>query len=79
MTPVDTAPILENGAVLTKAGAIVDLELEGDRGLFFCTNEGGVLDTDRAEFDSKQERDEALLRTVGLYVGAGWMLAGEEG
>lgn len=77
MTAIDTAPILQNGAVLTKAGTIVDLELEGDCGLFFCTNEGGVLDTDRATFDSRQERDEALLRTVALYVEAGWTLAGE--
>lgn len=79
MTAIDTAPILESGAVLTKHGAIVDLEVEGDSGLFFCTNEGGVLDTDRAEFDTRQERDEALLRTVKLYVKDGWTLAGEEG
>lgn len=79
MVAIDTAPILENGAVLTKAGAIVDLELEGDRGLFFMSKVAGVLDTDRAEFDTRKERDEALLRTVGLYVADGWTLAGEEG
>jgi len=74
--PLNTAEILANGAVLTKAGTIVDLELEGDLGLFFCSSTNG---TDRAQFDTREERDEALLRTVGLYVKDGWTLAGEEG
>jgi hypothetical protein len=78
MRSLNAGAILENGAVLTKAGAVVDLEMEGDLGLFFCSNDGGVLDTDRAAFDTRQERDEALLRTVGLYVEDGWTLVGEE-
>lgn len=78
MTTLDTTAILENGAILTKHAAIVDLELEGDTGLFYCSNAGG-LDTDRAQFDSRQERDEALLRTVRLYLDEGWRLVGEEG
>lgn len=72
-----TEPILEDGAVFTKRGAIVALEFEGDTGLFFCTNAGGRLDTDRAEFDTREERDEALLATVRLYLDEGWQLVGE--
>lgn len=79
MTAIDTAPILENGAVLTKPGQVVNLEPDGDRELFFMSNVRGVLDTDRAEFDTRQERNEALLRTVRLYVEDGWALAEEEG
>lgn len=78
MATLDTAAILEYGAVLTKHGAIVDLELEGDTGLFYCSNAGG-FDTDRKTFDTREERDEALLRTVRLYLDKGWTLAGEEG
>lgn len=78
MTTLNTAAILEDGAVLTKLGAIVDLELEGDTGLFFMSKVNGALDSDRAEFDTRQERDEALLRTVRLYLDEGWQLAGEE-
>ena len=69
----DSGAILANGAVLTKRGQIVVLELEGDTGLFYCSNAGG-LDTDRKTFDSREERDEALLRTVRLYLGEGWQM-----
>ena len=79
MPTLDTAAILESGAVLTMHGAIVDLELEGDTGLFFASKVGPMLDTDRAEFDTKQERDDALLNTVRLYVEDGWTLAAGEG
>ena len=79
MTTFNSAEILANGAVLTKHGTVVELELEGEFGLFFCTNEGGVLDTDRAQFDTRQDRDEALLRTVVPGVEYGWTLAGGEG
>jgi hypothetical protein len=78
VTTLNTTAILENGAVLTKHGQIVALELEGDTGLFYCSNAGG-LDTDRKTFDTRQERDEALLRTVRLYLDEGWQLVGEEG
>ena len=77
MTTLNTAEILDNGAVLTKPDAIVDLELEGDLGLFYCSNADGRLETDWAQFDTRQERDDALLRTVGLFVKAGWTLAGD--
>lgn len=67
--------ILENGAVLTKTDAIVNLELDGDRSLFFMSQVGGTLDTDRAAFDTRTDRDNALLNTVQLYIEQGWTLA----
>lgn len=78
MTTINTEHVLATGAVFTKPGAVVNLEPDGDRDLFFMSNVGGVLDTDRAVFDSREERDEALLRTVRLYLAEGWQLAGEE-
>jgi hypothetical protein len=78
MTAIDTEAILQNGAVLTKGSGVVNLELEDDLGLFFMSQVGGVLDTDRAQFDSRQERDEALLNTVRGFLGEGWTLTGEE-
>jgi hypothetical protein len=78
MTDIKAVTILENGAVLTKAGGIVNLELEGDRGLVFMSQIGQLIDTDRAEFDSRTDRDNALLNTVQLYIDEGWQLAGEK-
>ena len=78
MAALDTGAILQDGAVLTKPGQIVDLEPDGDLELFFMSKVHGVLDEDRAVFGTKQERDEALLRTVRLYLGEGWTLLGEE-
>jgi hypothetical protein len=79
MTDVNTEAILQNGAVLTKGSGVVNLELEDDLGLFFMSQVGGMLDTDRAQFDSRQERDKALLNTVRGFLGEGWHLMGEEG
>lgn len=76
MTTIDTAAVLANGAVLTKGPVIVNLEVDGDLGLFFMSKVGGTLDTDWAEFDSREERDKALLSTVRLYLNEGWNLAG---
>lgn len=77
MTTLDTRTVLDGGAVLTKPGQIVNLELDGDLGLFFMAKVGEMHGTDRAAFGTRQERDEALLRTVRLYLGAGWRLAGD--
>lgn len=78
MTDTDTDTILRNGAVLTKAAGVVNLEPEDDLGLFFMSQVGGRLDTDRAQFDNRQERDEALLNTVRGFLGDGWHLMGGE-
>lgn len=77
MTDINTDAVLENGAVLTRGSSMVNLELEGDLGLFFMSQIGGRLDTDRTEFDTKQQRDGALLNTVNLHLAEGWTLAGE--
>lgn len=77
MTTIDTAAVLANGAVLTKGPVIVNLEVDGELGLFFMSRVRGTLDTDRAEFGSREERDEALLSTVRLYLSEGWNLAGD--
>jgi hypothetical protein len=77
MTTINSEAILQDGAVLTKGTSVVNLELDGDLGLFFMSQVCGILDTDRAAFESGEERDEALLNTVRLYLAEGWQLAEE--
>jgi hypothetical protein len=72
-----TINIDTTGAVFTKtthgSTTIVSIELDGDLGLFFAASANGdTPETDRANFATTEERDEALANVVAEFAGAGY-------